>query len=303
MASAIIDLGTNTFNLLLFQGDRVPLEVLSTVEVPVFLGRGGLEQGRIAEDAFQRGLTALEQLIPLARKAGAERVLGLGCSTLRHAANAPNFISIAARMGVAIRVLSGEEEAETILDGVRQAISFGTRPALVMDIGGGSIEFMLATDKALMWRQSFELGVTRLMERLPISDPITMDQELRIAEHLDAHLEPLWQVVERHEPHLLIGSAGSFDSLARMLAPEEDHTEPSITFDHDVCLDLKDRLLRMDRAQRLAVEGLPEHRVDTILYALIAMERVLLAGGIRQVAWSRYSLKEGAAWRLLNGLL
>jgi exopolyphosphatase/guanosine-5'-triphosphate,3'-diphosphate pyrophosphatase len=171
-----------------------------------------------------------------------------------------------------------------------------------MDIGGGSIEFILATNKALMWKHSFELGATRLRERIPISDPMTVEEEARIAAHLDDRLEPLYAIIERHEPHVLIGSAGSFDSLAAMIGIEDDvHLPagattlefPSLRFDA-----LKDRVLRMDRAQRAALPGLPEYRVDTLPYALVAIDRVLAAGGIRDMAWSRYALKEGAAWSL-----
>src|SRR5690606_21780061 len=156
----------------------------------------------------------------------------------------------------------GNEEAAIILDGVRQAVQLGDRPALVMDIGGGSIEFILATNKALMWKQSFELGVTRLRERIPISDPITMDEELRIAEHLDAHLEPLWQIIDRHEPHLLIGSAGSFDSLAAMIDHDHftDHRNTSLSIDAKQFDRLKDELLRMRREKRSNFPGLPAHR-------------------------------------------
>jgi exopolyphosphatase / guanosine-5'-triphosphate,3'-diphosphate pyrophosphatase len=269
----------------------------------VFLGKGGLEKGRIADDAFARGMNALQQLSATARSMHVERINGLGCSTFRNSSNAKDFIRAAAEMGVEVAVIPGDQEAEIILDGVRLAVPLTQRPALVMDIGGGSIEFMLATDKALMWKQSFELGVTRLRERIPISDPITLDEEMRIAEHLDAHLEPLWQIIDRHEPHVLIGSAGSFDSLAAMVR-SADNTDAgngrSQFFSADDYQDLKDRLFRLDRQQRSSFPGLPQHRVDTILYAFIAIDRVLVAGGIRDIACSAYSLKEGAAWRMLN---
>jgi len=170
-----------------------------------------------------------------------------------------------------------------------------------MDIGGGSTEFILATNKALMWKRSFELGVTRLRERIPISDPITVEEEARIARHLDDRLEGLYAVVERQEPHVLVGSAGSFDTLAKIIAAEQDitlapeaTTLPFSALDFDA---IKDRMLRMTREERLRVPGMPEHRADTIPYALVSIERVLIAGGIRELAWSKYALKEGAAAR------
>lgn len=300
MRSAIIDLGTNTFNLLVYERGAEGLRIVHSAELPVFLGKGGIEQGLISDEAFERGMVALRRHKRTAESLGAQRFTGFGTSMLRHAKNADRFVQRAKdELGIPINIIPGEQEADLILAGARQAVPFGAQPALVMDIGGGSVEFILATDKALMWKRSFELGVTRLRERIPITDPITVDEEARIAQHLDDRLEPLYAVVERQEPHLLIGSAGSFDSLARIIAAErgESLSEEaswlrfsSLEFDA-----LKDRLLRMPRAERLLVPGLPEHRVDTLPYALIAIDRVLLAGGIRELAWSRYALKEGAA--------
>lgn len=300
MRSAIIDLGTNTFNLLVYEHGAEGLHIVHSAELPVFLGKGGIEQGLISDEAFERGMEALRRHKQAAESLGAQRFTGIGTSMLRHARNSDRFVQRAKdELGVPISIIPGDQEAELILAGARQAVPFGTQPALVMDIGGGSIEFILATDKALMWKRSFELGVTRLRERIPITDPITVDEEARIAQHLDDRLEPLYAVIERQEPHLLIGSAGSFDSLARIIATErgESFEEEALglrfsSLEFDA---LKDRLLRMPRSARLLVPGLPEHRVDTLPYALIAIDRVLLAGGIRELAWSRYALKEGAA--------
>jgi len=306
MRAAIIDLGTNTFNLLVFErGEKGAMRNLHSAELPVFLGRGGIEKGVIADDAFARGMDALLQYRATAVELGAERIEGFGTSALRNARNGSDFVLRAKEdLGIPITIIPGDEEAGLILAGVRQAVPFTNKPALVMDIGGGSIEFILATKKALMWKRSFELGVTRLRERVPISDPITVEEEARIAAHLDDQLEPLYAVIERHEPHVLIGSACSFDSLATMIAAENGTPLPpeTVTLEFSALQfdALRDRLLRMTRAERLAVPGLPEHRVDTIPYALISIERVLVAGGIRDMAWSRYALKEGAAARMIS---
>jgi exopolyphosphatase/guanosine-5'-triphosphate,3'-diphosphate pyrophosphatase len=298
--AAIIDLGTNTFKLLLFERHDGTLRVIHREEVPVYLGRGGIEQGMIAPDAFERGMVALNAFRETALASGVTALRGFGTSALRNARNGVAFVQRAKEeLDIDIRIIAGDEEAGLILEGVRQAVPLGNKPTLIMDIGGGSTEFILATEKALMWKQSFELGVTRLRERFPCSDPMTLEEETRIAQHLDNRLEHLYAVIERHEPHLLIGSAGSFDTLAALVAADsgtllaDDAT--TLAFDAHTFDELKDRLMRMTRQERLAVPGLPEHRVDTLPYALVQIERVLLAGGIRDLAWSAYALKEGAA--------
>ena len=305
MTNAIIDLGTNTFNLLVFERGSSGVQIHHSTELPVFLGKDGIEKGLIAEDAFARGIEALRKHMATAQEFGAVDVHAFGTSALRNARNAPEFVLRAKELlDLSIRIILGDEEADLILEGVRQAVPFTRKPALLMDIGGGSIEFILATEKAMMWKRSFELGATRLRERIPIGDPITVDEEARIAAHLDDRLEPLWAIIERHEPHRLIGSAGTFDSLAAMISAERgttiaDHAT-SLPFDALEFDALRERLLRMDRGQRSLVPGLPEHRVDTLPYALIAIERVLSAGSIRDLVWSKYALKEGAAARMIQ---
>ncbi len=304
MRIAVIDLGTNTFNLLVAEREGEELRIVHDHEAPVFLGQGGIERGRIAPDAIERGMVVLRGHMASAKGLGAASVRGFGTSALRNAGNAADLLRRAKReLDLDIDVIAGEEEAELILDGVRQAVPLGRKPSLVMDIGGGSIEFMLATDRALPWKRSFELGVTRLRERIPATDPLPIDQELRIAGHLDQRLMPLWAAIDRHQPRALVGSAGSFNSLARMIADARggtiDADRKSMSITALEFMRLKDRLIRMDRSGRLRVPGLPEHRVDTIAYALIAIELVL-AHGPDTIHWSRYALKEGAAWRMLR---
>ena len=300
--NAIIDIGTNTFNLLVFEGD---MHILHAEELPVFLGRGGIEKGIIADDAMERGKNVLRMLVSKAGSLRANHISVFGTSALRNAKNGAELVNFAQQeLGIMISVISGNEEAELILAGVRQAVAFTRKPMLIMDIGGGSIEFILATDKALMWKRSFELGVTRLRDRIPVSDPITLSEEERIAQHLDDQLDPLYTIIERHEPHVLIGSAGSFDSLASIISSERHepllNDAKTMNFSAMEFDALRDKLMRMTRTERLNVPGLPEHRVDTLPYALIAIDRVLTAGAIRELAWSKYALKEGAASRMIS---
>lgn len=307
MRIAVIDLGTNTFKLLVAErpeGVSTGLHILHTEEVGVFLGRGGVEHGMLTGDAMARGMDVLHALVGKAREMGADRVGAFGTSALRNALNADAFtVRVKELLGLEVQIIPGEEEAGLILEGVRQAVPFGNKPMLVMDIGGGSTEFILATGKALMWKHSFELGTTRLVERFPAIDPMDMATQLRMAEHIDAQLEMLWPIMERHWPSALVGSAGSFDTVAAMIAMERgtplDAEDVTLVFGNTEFDALKDKILPMAKAQREQLPGLPEHRTDTIIPALMLIERVLLHG-IEELRWSRYSLKEGAAARMLN---
>ncbi len=307
MRIAILDLGTNTFKLLVAErpaGHSTGLNLLYTEEVGVFLGRDGVEKGRLTDAAMERGLAALHTLHTKALEMGVDRTAAFGTSAMRSARNGAAFAErIHQELGIPVQIIPGEEEAGLILDGVRQAVAFGPKPILLMDIGGGSTEFILATEKALMWKHSFELGTTRLLERFPAIDPMDTGTQLRMSAHIDAQLEGLWAVMDRHWPATLVGSAGSFDTLAQMIAHERNRPLPpeatTLTFDPTEFDMLKDRLLTMTRAERVVQPGMPAHRVDTIIPALMLVERVLLHG-IRRVQWSSYALKEGAAVRLFG---
>jgi len=191
-----------------------------------------------------------------------------------------------------------------ILDGVQEAVPFTGKPMLVMDIGGGSIEFILATDKALMWKGSFEIGATRLLEHFTPSDPLSLQEYFRISAYLDAQLEPLFAVMDRHWPSALIGSAGCFDTLVELVAAERGTPiasgDPTFTVSAIEFDAIKEGLIGSTRAERTINKAIPGYRVDTLPLALIAIDRVL-ALGIEELRWSRYALKEGAAVRLLNG--
>lgn len=309
MRIAIIDLGTNTFKLLVVapgENQGSSLNVLHTEELGVMLGQGGVEHGLLTEEAMERGMVTLRQLAAKAAEWGVERIGAFGTSAMRSARNGAEYADrIRAELGIHVSIIPGEEEAGLILDGVRQAVAFGSKPALVMDIGGGSTEFILATDKALMWKHSFELGSTRLVERFPTIDPMDMATQLRMAAHIDAQLDMLWPVIERHWPTVLVGSAGSFDSIAALITAERGSplspAAVSLVFDTTEFDALKEKILPMTKVQRTLLPGLPAHRADTIIPALMLIERVLLHGMV-ELCWSKYSLKEGAAARMLHAV-
>ncbi len=305
MRISIIDLGTNTFNVLVAERDADGrLKIIHTEERPVFLGRGGIGIGELMPEAMERASIVLHAFTDKSRELGATRIYGFGTSALRNARNAGEFTArIQREHRIEVTVISGEEEADLILDGVRQAVPFTAKPMLVMDIGGGSIEFILATDKALMWKRSFEIGATRLLERFSPSDPLTLQEYFRICAYLDAQLEPLFAVMDRHWPTALVGSAGLFDTLAELVCSERgealSHDAGTLVFGNTEFDAIKERLIGSPRAERAAMKAVPAYRVDTLPLALIALERVL-AQGIGELRWSRYALKEGAAWRMLH---
>lgn len=147
--TGIIDLGTNTFNLVVgsVQGNNIHLQ--HTASVAVGLGKGGIESGIIQPDAFQRGIAAMKQLSAEAQAAGASSIKAVGTSALRNAANALSFVEeVASVTGVTIQIIDGLQEAQLIWEGVRLSGALNSTNSLLVDIGGGSVEFIIGNERS-----------------------------------------------------------------------------------------------------------------------------------------------------------
>ncbi|HET6991923.1 MAG TPA: phosphatase [Bacteroidia bacterium] len=307
MRIAVIDLGTNTFNLLVAES-RVgaDFQTLYNEKLPVKLGEGGINKGFITEAAFQRGIEAMENYASTIRQWHAERTLAFATSAVRNASNGKEFVDeVKRRTGIEIQVIDGAKEAEFISIGVRQAVRLSEKPSLIIDIGGGSTEFIIVDDKSVLWKQSFEIGASRLMQRFEPSDPVNADEKKVIVDYLIHELKPLWEASKKFNVTELIGASGSFESLAE-LVNMRFHSLPGLSnkteceFNLDQCAIIHAAILSSTRAERLKMKGLVAMRVDLIVVSAILVETVLNELSISKMRYSSYSLKEGVLWDFLN---
>ena len=318
MKQAVIDLGTNTFHLLIVEkNDDLTYQTLFRESRPAKIGRadaisagsgGGINQRIITPAAIDRALgvltyfrTVLDQ-----HQIDPATVAVYGTSAIRVAQNQQAFVErVAAETGLRVRVISGDEEAGLIYRGVR---SSGAIPAgetvMVMDIGGGSVEFIIAgrdgDDDRVFWKQSFEIGGQRLMERfMGEADVISSPAVGRLHTYLQEQLLPLTNAVHQYQPTVLVGSSGSFDTLVDMYYHEQTGTWPpadKVAFE----LPLADfyhfyqLLIERNHAQRMALPGMIELRVDMIVVAVCLIDFVLRSHGLNRITVSTYALKEGA---------
>jgi exopolyphosphatase/guanosine-5'-triphosphate,3'-diphosphate pyrophosphatase len=219
---AIIDCGTNTFNMLIVdtKSDGSYTRVHNT-RIPVKLGENAINKGFIAPAPFERGINALVTFNLLIKEHEVEKVLALATSAIRDASNCEEFVNAAkTRGGIDIEVIDGDREAELIYLGNREAVDLGNTVSLIMDIGGGSTEYILATKDEILWKRSFNLGAARLLERFEPSDPITEREETEIRGFLGQQLQPVFDAVKKYPPKELIGSSGAFDSVIEMINGE-----------------------------------------------------------------------------------
>lgn len=304
MKHAVIDLGTNTFHLLVEErtADN-PSRVLFRESRPAKLGKAGINQGMITGEAIERALTVLRYFGEQLDQFGIapETVTTIGTSAIRVARNQADFIErVRQETGLQIRVISGDEEAEFIYRGVRASGSLGLVTALVMDIGGGSVEFILGNQDRIFWKQSFEMGGQRLLERFmpDYTASISASAIGRLHDFFREQLVPLHNAVHQYQPTELVGSSGSFDTLVDMDYQHRTGEWPpaeQASFKLPVAEFYRaySELIARNHDERMQLPGMIELRVDMIVVAVCLIDYVLKAFEINTIRVSTYSLKEG----------
>jgi len=296
---AIIDLGTNTFHLLVAEKQGTKASVLHREKVGVKLGKAGINQNIIQPDAIERAVTALQAFKNKMNTFGVSAVHAFGTSAFRNAENSREVIEqIKNQTGITVRILSGAEEAEMIYRGVASAVNITNDTGLIMDIGAGSVEFILADQHQSLWSKSVELGAQRIIEMFSISDPITPEEVKNINSVLDQSLREVDEAVIRWKPKTLIGSSGSFDTLSDMYCREYGipvkESDPETPLTIDFVRRAHEKIIHSTRAERLLLPGMIELRVDLIVVGSCMVKYILDKYQISQIRVSRYSLKEGA---------
>ncbi len=294
---AIIDLGTNTFNLLIAEKRMGRFVTLHQERIAARMGVGGINNGFIKSEAVARVLEALKKLKLTIEKWQVNTVTAFGTSALRSATNGIALIEkIYIETGIKVKIISGEDEAMLIYFGVRSAVPLGSSKSLIVDIGGGSVEFVIANADEMFWKKSVEIGGQRLIEKFQHHDPILPEERAQINEYLEVQLTPLLSELKKHLPETLVGSSGSFDTLSEIYChkqglpfPKEPETPLTIAGFETIF----DELLHKTRSERLAIPGMIEMRVDMIVVACCLIQFLLEKHSFKSIRVSAYSLKEG----------
>jgi len=304
MITAILDFGTNTFNLLIAERKERGFNILYTGKQAVKLGKGGIQNNRITPDAIERGFVAIEMHMEIIANYKVDEIRAFATSAIRNAANGEAFVDdVYQKFGFRVRVIPGEREAELIYKGVRQAISFNEKKVMILDIGGGSNEFIICNRQGIVWKQSFELGIARLMELFTLSDPISPVEIRALESYFMEHLSPLFEAIRNEKPETLIGASGSFDTFYSLIRHHSGREPDSF---HGREISMKDyqkihqSLLRSTLAERRAMPGMEPVRVEMIVAASIFVSFVIRACGIKHLHHSEFALKEGVISELVG---
>ncbi len=298
---AVIDVGTNTFHLLIATPKPGGgFEENFRERRFVKLAQEGIEY--IGPSAWQRGMESMRDYRHLMDQWQVGEVRAFGTAALRTAENGAAFAEeVFLQTGIRIQLIDGLQEAAYILRGVRLAVPFDETPMLVMDIGGGSVEFLIANREQVFWAQSFPIGVAVLYRKFHHQEPISKEETQRLEAFLDQQLDPLRNALQQYPVRSLVGVAGTFDVLENLL-DQKVQQEQYTVLDLRRFPTLRERVCNATLEERLHIKGMPPFRADMIPSALILIGKVLEMGDIPDIRVSHYDLKEGIVDELLEGL-
>lgn len=307
MRIAVIDMGTNTFHLMIVDVMDGEWKIIYREKTAVRIGKDGINQGKITQEAEQRALDSLIKFKEVIVAEKVNKVFATATSAIRNAKNGQNIVArISEETGIEVNVISGLQEAEHIYYGVKKAMDIGPTPGLIMDIGGGSIEFIIGNSSEIFWKQSFEIGGQRLVEKFHRHDPIQSNEVDELKEYLQAELQELFDAYESYKPETLIGSSGTFDTLSDIFLlstgtmRSENLTEYPLSIGafHEILKDLRSK----NRAQRLEIPGMIPLRVDMIVVACVLIDFIIEKLQIKNIRVSAYALKEGVLLSTIRDL-
>lgn len=309
---AVIDCGTNTFNLLIVEQHEGLIQTVFSSKLPVKIGAGGFKDGIIQPKGMVRALDALLCHHSNCVNYGCHQIYAFATSAIRDAKNQSEFLDrVKRKTGLEVNILSGEQEAEWIARGVGKSMAPNDETALIMDIGGGSVEFIITQGEKQLWKASYNLGVSRLHDAYFQSD-VSYSKGLEQATHFREFLEeirtvmlPLQAALALYKPTTLIGSSGSFDTLLDLYREKMVMQDPAIAQCTEIPLHhfqkMHQWLLSSKLEDRYAHALIPNIRAEYMPIATALIAFTLKDSSMQRLLHSPYSLKEGLLDALLCG--
>ena len=303
MRVAIIDLGTNTCNLLIAETNKVGFQILHQSKQLVKLGDDKIKANEISPAATQRTIDAFQIHKEIIQKHNTGTVKVIATSAVRSAENKIDYLEqLGNTSGWAVKVINGEKEAELIFKGVLLALQNLENSSVILDIGGGSNELILAKNKSLVWKESQATGMARVINQFQISDPIHFNELNTIKKHFAQKHKNAFEKCMVKKVKTLIGCSGAFDTIADIIDRVDpgEKTRKTQTIHLSDFFNVYDLLIKSTREQRLKMKGMDMVRVDLIVPAVILIEHLITEIGIKEIIQTDYALREGVLYEMMS---
>ena len=296
---AIIDLGTNTCNLLIAEYQAKSYQILYQGKEVVKLGKNGIDKNLLTEEGLERAILSIRKHQERISNFNVFEVLIIATSAIREATNKDWFQQqIKANTGLELQIISGEKEAQLIFDGVKMAFGKIDDHSLILDIGGGSNEFILTQNNEPIWKQSFPLGMARVIEQIPPSDPITPEEIEKINDWFNSRLEQLWNRLKNIQVPLLIGCSGAFDTLVDLIDQTDPGTKTRIKqeIEMDDFSRIYEILIKSSTSERMRMKGMESIRIEMIVPSVLFIKLIVDRLNIQKIVQTDYALREGVLY-------
>lgn len=293
MKLAAVDIGTNSIHMVIAQVDEQRIyEIIDREKEMVFLGKGGILKRRLTQDAMDRGLAALVSFREIADSHHVDKIIATATSAVREASNGREFLRLAReKTGMEIRVLSGTEEARLITLAVRDVYDLRQKRALIIDIGGGSVELIVADARNIYLSESLKAGVIRLTERFMQHDPPSPKDLRKLEMWLNGKLDRICKRIQDLAPEVAIGTSGTILEFGGMVANRKGNRSEYLSLsDVDI---MNTKLERMTLAERQKLPGLNQKRADQIVAGGVLLETVMEKCRVNKLRLCENALREG----------
>src|SRR5262245_8795981 len=299
MRIAAIDIGTNSLHMIVVRvGPDLSFEIIDREKEMVRLGAGGLDGRALTRDAMHAALQVLSKFSRLAESHGVDEIVAVATSAIREAENGGEFLKAAAQQtSIRARVISGTEEARLIHLAAAYGVDLAGEVAVVIDIGGGSVEITRGTASSIDVGQSFKLGVIRLTERYVKSDPLSPRDARRIAKRLNADAGDYLDRIARGGFDRVIGTSGTILSLGAVVAAAQgrplDQPRRNQRVPAKQLRRIRKQIVAAPLDERMKIPGLDPRRADLAPAGAVLLEAILKRLGADEITLSDYSLREG----------
>ncbi len=306
MRIAIIDLGTNTCNLLIAELSAGDFQILHQSKHLVKLGDDKIKQNEISPEATQRTIDSFLAHKEIIEEYCTEKVRVIATSAVRTAENKVPFLErLGNESGWLVKLVSGEREAELIFKGVLLAFEELLNPSVILDIGGGSNELILAKNKEELWKESQPTGMARIINSFQISDPIQTDEISQLQNYFSEKHAAAFSNCKEQNVQTLVGCSGAFDTIAdlidEVLPGEKQRTTQEIALAD--FYKVFEMLVKSTREERLQMIGMDNVRVDLIVPAMILIESLVTQIGIQKIVQTDFALREGVLSEIMENQL
>ena len=304
MRIAAIDIGSNSFHMVIVESRSGGFHVIDREKEMVRLGERTLSRGRLSAASMRRGLDALREYKRLADMHGVDKLLVVATSAVREAANGEDFLErVGGEIGFYPQVVSGEAEARLIYLAALHSVNLEGRRTLVVDIGGGSVELAMGVGPQVEWAVSEKLGVLRMTERFVHSDPLAARDERRLVGYVRQFMVPHAARARDDGFDLVVGTSGTALALGAMataagILPESLH---HLTVPAAALHALRRRLVGTTLKGRRRLPLMDERRTDIIVAGAVVLDEILDALEAKEIVLCEWALREGLLLDYLTG--